>query len=169
MRCGPAGGQPTSRQTLLGKSFPNCSGLQTVARGLANRGGFQLTCAADTPACQPTITANEPTFRANSPLNPPSLRRSSRLPWRGMRVISRPCPGGNGPECPGKNGPYSRFHGAGPSHGKRTISVRIHAGPAFRRTVMAHRSSVPCQARQDILLHARLIGWYSGVLHFSSS
>jgi hypothetical protein len=39
-----------------------CSGLQTVRRGLANKGHFRLTFRANRPAYEPTLTANEPTL-----------------------------------------------------------------------------------------------------------
>jgi hypothetical protein len=45
----------------------NCSGLQTVSGGLANRGSFRLTFGGNKRRLGPTITANEPTFHANSP------------------------------------------------------------------------------------------------------
>src|SRR5215471_11066423 len=49
----------------------SCSGLQTVARGLANKGRFQLTFCANTGPRQPTVAANEPTVAANSPQTVP--------------------------------------------------------------------------------------------------
>ena len=42
------------------------SGLQTVARGLANKGHFRLTFRANRLRVRLTITANEPIFGANS-------------------------------------------------------------------------------------------------------
>ena len=44
------------------RPIPMCSGPPTVSNGLANKESFQLTFRANTPAPEPTITANEPTL-----------------------------------------------------------------------------------------------------------
>jgi hypothetical protein len=43
--------------------IPICSGLQTVARGLANKGHFRLTFRANKRRLGLILTANEPTLR----------------------------------------------------------------------------------------------------------
>jgi hypothetical protein len=45
---------------------PRCSSLQTVARGLANRGYFRLTFRANARRLGLTLAANGPTLNANS-------------------------------------------------------------------------------------------------------
>jgi hypothetical protein len=47
-------------------STHRCSGLQTAARGLANKGRFRLTFHANKWRLEPTIPANKPTLWANS-------------------------------------------------------------------------------------------------------
>jgi hypothetical protein len=44
-------------------SNPRCSGLQTVARGLANNVACEPTIRANESGLEPTFRANEPTFR----------------------------------------------------------------------------------------------------------
>jgi hypothetical protein len=45
---------------------PRCSGLQTAALGLANKGDFEPTIAANMRDLKPTLAANEPTLIATS-------------------------------------------------------------------------------------------------------
>jgi hypothetical protein len=47
-------------------TFARCNGLQTAARGLANKGSFQLTFGANKDRLEPTLAENEPTFCAHS-------------------------------------------------------------------------------------------------------
>jgi hypothetical protein len=57
------------------------NGLQTAARGLANKGRFRLTFGANKDHHQPTVAANEPTFIATS---------SQTAPWTHIRCIQSP-------------------------------------------------------------------------------
>jgi hypothetical protein len=59
-------GYTSWRDRVLTPVTTICNGLQTAALGLANKGDFEPTLAANMRGCEPTLAANELTFIATS-------------------------------------------------------------------------------------------------------